>query len=162
MGERAALRNGGKRGRAAVQHRTGVMRGEAGEVGRGAWSAAGMEGLRPHPGGEEMVRTPSPLPQLKPGTPLPSPEDLRGKILIKNKKNQFSGPASSSKEPGGEAEGSCPPDAPVFGDTGESAWQKWGWAGVGAREHLEWERGAEPAGDVLVSQPGVGAPHPKG
>ncbi|KAM9201792.1 1-phosphatidylinositol 4,5-bisphosphate phosphodiesterase beta-2 isoform 4-T4 [Dugong dugon] len=45
---------------------------------------------------------------LKPGTPLPSPEDLRGKILIKNKKNQFSGPICPSKEPG-EAEGSCPP-----------------------------------------------------
>ncbi|XP_006883084.1 PREDICTED: 1-phosphatidylinositol 4,5-bisphosphate phosphodiesterase beta-2 [Elephantulus edwardii] len=45
---------------------------------------------------------------LKPGTPLPSPEDLRGKILIKNKKNQFSGPISPSKEPSGEAEGSCP------------------------------------------------------
>ncbi|XP_014390266.1 PREDICTED: 1-phosphatidylinositol 4,5-bisphosphate phosphodiesterase beta-2 isoform X2 [Myotis brandtii] len=50
---------------------------------------------------------------LKPGSPLPSPEDLRGKILIKNKKNQFSGPAS----PSGEAEGSCPPSAPVGGDT---------------------------------------------
>ncbi|XP_066198791.1 1-phosphatidylinositol 4,5-bisphosphate phosphodiesterase beta-2 isoform X2 [Saccopteryx leptura] len=50
---------------------------------------------------------------LKPGTPLPSPEDLRGKILIKNKKNQFSGPASPSKEPGGETEGSFPPNAPV-------------------------------------------------
>ncbi|KAM5337993.1 1-phosphatidylinositol 4,5-bisphosphate phosphodiesterase beta-2 isoform 2-T2 [Glossophaga mutica] len=54
---------------------------------------------------------------LKPGTPLPSPEDLRGKILIKNKKNQFSGPASPCEEPGGEAEGSCPPDAPEGGDT---------------------------------------------
>ncbi|XP_074250198.1 1-phosphatidylinositol 4,5-bisphosphate phosphodiesterase beta-2 isoform X2 [Saimiri boliviensis] len=50
---------------------------------------------------------------LKPGIPLPSPEDLRGKILIKNKKNQFSGPTSSSKEPGGEAEGSSPPNAPA-------------------------------------------------
>ncbi|VFV23289.1 1-phosphatidylinositol--bisphosphate [Lynx pardinus] len=50
---------------------------------------------------------------LKPGIPLPSPEDLRGKILIKNKKNQFSGPASPSKEPGGEAEGDCPPSASV-------------------------------------------------
>ncbi|XP_059560905.1 1-phosphatidylinositol 4,5-bisphosphate phosphodiesterase beta-2 [Myotis daubentonii] len=50
---------------------------------------------------------------LKPGSPLPSPEDLRGKILIKNKKNQFSVPAS----PSGEAEGSCPPSAPVGGDT---------------------------------------------
>ncbi|XP_006920659.2 1-phosphatidylinositol 4,5-bisphosphate phosphodiesterase beta-2 [Pteropus alecto] len=55
---------------------------------------------------------------LKPGTPLPSPEDLRGKILIKNKKNQFSGSASpSTEQPGGEAEGSCPPSAPVGGDT---------------------------------------------
>ncbi|XP_024088255.2 1-phosphatidylinositol 4,5-bisphosphate phosphodiesterase beta-2 isoform X1 [Pongo abelii] len=50
---------------------------------------------------------------LKPGVPLPSPEDLRGKILIKNKKNQFSGPTSSSKDPGGEAEGSSPPSAPA-------------------------------------------------
>ncbi|XP_019500399.1 PREDICTED: LOW QUALITY PROTEIN: 1-phosphatidylinositol 4,5-bisphosphate phosphodiesterase beta-2 [Hipposideros armiger] len=54
---------------------------------------------------------------LKPGTPLPSPEDLRGKILIKNKKNQFSGLASPCTEPGGEAEGSCPPNAPVGEDT---------------------------------------------
>ncbi|XP_064148267.1 1-phosphatidylinositol 4,5-bisphosphate phosphodiesterase beta-2 isoform X3 [Loxodonta africana] len=53
---------------------------------------------------------------LKPGTPLPSPEDLRGKILIKNKKNQFSGPISLSKEPG-EAEGSCPPKVLVGEDT---------------------------------------------
>ncbi|XP_063495159.1 1-phosphatidylinositol 4,5-bisphosphate phosphodiesterase beta-2 isoform X8 [Symphalangus syndactylus] len=50
---------------------------------------------------------------LKPGVPLPSPEDLRGKILIKNKKNQFSGPTSSSKDPGGEAEGSGPPSTPA-------------------------------------------------
>ncbi|XP_009427079.1 1-phosphatidylinositol 4,5-bisphosphate phosphodiesterase beta-2 isoform X7 [Pan troglodytes] len=50
---------------------------------------------------------------LKPGVPLPSPEDLRGKILIKNKKNQFSGPTSSSKDTGGEAEGSSPPSAPA-------------------------------------------------
>ncbi|KAB0374908.1 hypothetical protein FD755_013400 [Muntiacus reevesi] len=54
---------------------------------------------------------------LKPGIPLPSPEDLRGKILIKNKKNQFSGPASSGKEPDGEAEGSSPPNASVGEDT---------------------------------------------
>ncbi|KAF5925561.1 hypothetical protein HPG69_002008 [Diceros bicornis minor] len=54
---------------------------------------------------------------LKPGIPLPSPEDLRGKILIKNKKNQFSGPPAPSKEPDGEAEGSSPPSAPVGGDT---------------------------------------------
>ncbi|XP_077736732.1 1-phosphatidylinositol 4,5-bisphosphate phosphodiesterase beta-2 isoform X3 [Canis aureus] len=50
---------------------------------------------------------------LKPGIPLPSPEDLRGKILIKNKKNQFSGPAAPSKESGGDAEGNCPPNASV-------------------------------------------------
>ncbi|XP_019581054.2 1-phosphatidylinositol 4,5-bisphosphate phosphodiesterase beta-2 [Rhinolophus sinicus] len=58
---------------------------------------------------------------LKAGTPLPSPEELRGKILIKNKKNQFSGSASPSTEPEPEpdlgAEGSCPPNAPVGGDT---------------------------------------------
>lgn len=68
------------------------------------------------------------LPQLKPGIPLPSPEDLRGKILIKNKKNQFSGPASPSTEPDGEAEGSSPPNGPVGEDTGELAWAEWGWA----------------------------------
>ncbi|XP_061036500.1 1-phosphatidylinositol 4,5-bisphosphate phosphodiesterase beta-2 isoform X3 [Eubalaena glacialis] len=54
---------------------------------------------------------------LKPGIPLPSPEDLRGKILIKNKKNQFSGPAGPSQELGGEAEGSGPPNVPVGEDT---------------------------------------------
>ncbi|KAJ8776846.1 hypothetical protein J1605_015023 [Eschrichtius robustus] len=64
---------------------------------------------------------------LKPGIPLPSPEDLRGKILIKNKKKQFSGPAGPSQEPGGEAEGSGPPNVPVGEDTGESAWEEWGW-----------------------------------
>ncbi|XP_047396999.1 1-phosphatidylinositol 4,5-bisphosphate phosphodiesterase beta-2 isoform X4 [Sciurus carolinensis] len=54
---------------------------------------------------------------LKPGIPLPSPEDLRGKILIKNKKNQFSGPATPSEDAGGEAEGSDPPMAPIGEDT---------------------------------------------
>ncbi|XP_037690246.1 1-phosphatidylinositol 4,5-bisphosphate phosphodiesterase beta-2 isoform X2 [Choloepus didactylus] len=55
---------------------------------------------------------------LEPGVSLPSPQDLRGKILIKNKKNQFSGSAAPSKEPGGEAEGgSCPPSAPVDEET---------------------------------------------
>ncbi|KAF7464016.1 1-phosphatidylinositol 4,5-bisphosphate phosphodiesterase beta-2 isoform X1 [Marmota monax] len=54
---------------------------------------------------------------LKPGIPLPSPEDLRGKILIKNKKNQFSGSAAPSKEPSGEAEGNGLPRAPVGEDT---------------------------------------------
>lgn len=87
----------------------------------------GMKKLRVHPEGEEMMPTLSTLPQLKPGTPLPSPEDLRGKILIKNKKNQFSGSASpSTEQPSGEAEGSCPPSGPVGGDTGESAWEEWG------------------------------------
>lgn len=62
---------------------------------------------------------PLPCLQLKPGIPLPSPEDLRGKILIKNKKNQFSGPASPSKKPGGVAEGSLPSSVPVEEDTGE-------------------------------------------
>ncbi|XP_014702833.1 1-phosphatidylinositol 4,5-bisphosphate phosphodiesterase beta-2 isoform X1 [Equus asinus] len=54
---------------------------------------------------------------LKPGIPLPSPEDLRGKILIKNKKNLFSGPADPSKELDGEAEGRPPPSDPVGEDT---------------------------------------------
>uniref|UniRef100_G3WJX4 1-phosphatidylinositol 4,5-bisphosphate phosphodiesterase n=1 Tax=Sarcophilus harrisii TaxID=9305 RepID=G3WJX4_SARHA len=35
---------------------------------------------------------------LKPGIPLPSPQDLLGKILIKNKKNQSPGPISPKKE----------------------------------------------------------------
>lgn len=86
-----------------------------------------MKKLRVHPEDEEMMLTLPTLLQLKPGTPLPSPEDLRGKILIKNKKNQFSGPVSpSTEQPGEEAEGSCPPSAPVDGDTGESAWEEWG------------------------------------
>ncbi|XP_023370084.1 1-phosphatidylinositol 4,5-bisphosphate phosphodiesterase beta-2 isoform X1 [Otolemur garnettii] len=50
---------------------------------------------------------------LESGISLPSPEDLRGKILIKNKKNQFSGSESLSKEPGGETECSCPSSAPA-------------------------------------------------
>ncbi|XP_052039192.1 1-phosphatidylinositol 4,5-bisphosphate phosphodiesterase beta-2 isoform X2 [Apodemus sylvaticus] len=49
------------------------------------------------------------------------PEDLRGKILIKNKKNQFSRLASSSKKPGVVAEGSCPSSVPVEEDTGWTA-----------------------------------------
>lgn len=86
-----------------------------------------MKALRLHLECEKTVLTLPPFPQLKPGTPLPSPEDLRGKILIKNKKNQFSGSAASpsrESEPGGEAEGSCPPSAPVGGDTGELAWEE--------------------------------------
>ncbi|KAM8783939.1 1-phosphatidylinositol 4,5-bisphosphate phosphodiesterase beta-2 isoform 3-T3 [Rhynchonycteris naso] len=63
--------------------------------------------------GDTLLTEPLEKFPLKPGTPLPSPEDLRGKILIKNKKNQFSGPASPSKEPGGETEGRFPPNAPV-------------------------------------------------
>ncbi|XP_075386861.1 1-phosphatidylinositol 4,5-bisphosphate phosphodiesterase beta-2 isoform X2 [Tenrec ecaudatus] len=55
---------------------------------------------------------------LKPGTLLPSPEDLKGKILIKNKKHQSAGSkAPSGEEPGGEEEGSCPPKAPGGDDT---------------------------------------------
>lgn len=52
---------------------------------------------------------------LKPGIPLPSPEDLRGKILIKNKKNQFAAPAAPSKEHAGEA---GPPSTPTSEDAG--------------------------------------------
>ncbi|KAM5235293.1 1-phosphatidylinositol 4,5-bisphosphate phosphodiesterase beta-2 isoform 2-T2 [Ctenodactylus gundi] len=67
--------------------------------------------------GDTLLTEPLEKFPLKPGTPLPSPEDLRGKILIKNKKNQFSGSAAPSKEPSGEAEGSCPPSAPAVEDT---------------------------------------------
>ncbi|XP_028623017.1 1-phosphatidylinositol 4,5-bisphosphate phosphodiesterase beta-2 isoform X4 [Grammomys surdaster] len=67
--------------------------------------------------GETLLTDPLENFPLKPGIPLPSPEDLRGKILIKNKKNQFSGPASSSKKPGGVAEGSFPSSVPVEEDT---------------------------------------------
>lgn len=102
--------------------------GERGEARLEEWAGAdgeqlGMKELRLHPDREKMLLTLSPLPQLKAGTPLPSPEELRGKILIKNKKNQFSGSASPSTEPEPDwgAEGSCPPNAPVGGDTGESA-----------------------------------------
>lgn len=66
---------------------------------------------------------PFPFPQLKPGVPLPSPEDLRGKILIKNKKNPFSGPASPScpdeQKPGGEPESNSPSGVSLEDDTGE-------------------------------------------
>ncbi|XP_033620904.1 1-phosphatidylinositol 4,5-bisphosphate phosphodiesterase beta-2 isoform X3 [Fukomys damarensis] len=61
--------------------------------------------------GDTLLTEPLERFPLKPGLPLPSPEDLRGKILIKNKKNQFSGPAAPSKEPGGDTEGSCLPSA---------------------------------------------------
>ncbi|XP_032712743.1 1-phosphatidylinositol 4,5-bisphosphate phosphodiesterase beta-2 isoform X2 [Lontra canadensis] len=66
--------------------------------------------------GEMLLTEPLEKFPLKPGIPLPSPEDLRGKILIKNKKNQFSVPATPSKEPGGGAENSCPPSASVGED----------------------------------------------
>ncbi|XP_045865366.1 1-phosphatidylinositol 4,5-bisphosphate phosphodiesterase beta-2 isoform X2 [Meles meles] len=77
--------------------------------------------------GEMLLTEPLEKFPLKPGIPLPSPEDLRGKILIKNKKNQFSVPATPSKEPGGGAENSCPPST--------SAGEDPVWAG---------EDGAEP------------------
>ncbi|XP_049469280.1 1-phosphatidylinositol 4,5-bisphosphate phosphodiesterase beta-2 isoform X4 [Panthera uncia] len=77
---------------------------------------------------------------LKPGIPLPSPEDLRGKILIKNKKNQFSGPASPSKEPGGEADGDCPPSASVGEGTA--------WAG---------EEGTEPEEEEVEEEEELGS-----
>ncbi|XP_075860357.1 1-phosphatidylinositol 4,5-bisphosphate phosphodiesterase beta-2 isoform X1 [Microcebus murinus] len=67
--------------------------------------------------GEMLLTEPLEKFPLEPGLPLPSPQDLRGKILIKNKKNQFCGPESPSKEPGGEAEGSCHPNATAGEDT---------------------------------------------
>lgn len=43
--------------------------------------------------------------QLKPGVPLPSPKDLLGKILIKNKKNQsISGKRQNSLKKGKNVE----------------------------------------------------------
>uniref|UniRef100_A0A8C7BDD6 1-phosphatidylinositol 4,5-bisphosphate phosphodiesterase n=1 Tax=Neovison vison TaxID=452646 RepID=A0A8C7BDD6_NEOVI len=66
--------------------------------------------------GEMLLTEPLEKFPLKPGIPLPSPEDLRGKILIKNKKNQFSVPATPSKESVGGAENSCPPSASVGED----------------------------------------------
>ncbi|XP_049640964.1 1-phosphatidylinositol 4,5-bisphosphate phosphodiesterase beta-2 [Suncus etruscus] len=63
--------------------------------------------------GDTLLTEPLEKFPLKPGSPLPSPEDLKGKILIKNKKNQFSG-----KEAGGEPEGSCPPSTPASEDSG--------------------------------------------
>ncbi|KAM6181860.1 1-phosphatidylinositol 4,5-bisphosphate phosphodiesterase beta-2 isoform 2-T2 [Erethizon dorsatum] len=67
--------------------------------------------------GDTLLTEPLEKFPLKPGIPLPSPEDLQGKILIKNKKNQFSGPAAPSKELGGDTEGSCLPSAPAGEDT---------------------------------------------
>lgn len=111
-------------------------------TGRADGTQLGKKELRLHPEGMEMVPTISSLPQLKPGIPLPSPEDLRGKILIKNKKNQFSVPATPSKESVGGAENSCPPSASVGEDPGESARVARGrvW------KRLEGERGAGPGG----------------
>jgi hypothetical protein len=96
------------------------VRGEAREAGPGRGAQLDIGELRVHSEGEAIVPT-LPCPQLKPGVPLPSPEDLRGKILIKNKKNQFSGSTVPSKEPDGEAEDSCPPSAPSGEDTGKLA-----------------------------------------
>ncbi|XP_055453482.1 1-phosphatidylinositol 4,5-bisphosphate phosphodiesterase beta-2 isoform X2 [Psammomys obesus] len=67
--------------------------------------------------GETLLTDPLEKFPLKPGIPLPSPEDLRGKILIKNKKNQFSELASPSKKPGGVAEDNGPSSVPVEEDT---------------------------------------------
>ncbi|CAO2579368.1 1-phosphatidylinositol 4,5-bisphosphate phosphodiesterase beta-2 [Lemmus lemmus] len=71
--------------------------------------------------GDTLLTEPLEKFPLKPGIPLPSPEDLRGKILIKNKKNQFSGPASLScpdeQKPSGEAEGNSPSSVPIEEDT---------------------------------------------
>ncbi|XP_032759819.1 1-phosphatidylinositol 4,5-bisphosphate phosphodiesterase beta-2 [Rattus rattus] len=71
--------------------------------------------------GETLLTDPLENFPLKPGMPLPSPEDLRGKILIKNKKNQFSGPASPSKKPDGVSEGGLPSSVPVEEDSGWTA-----------------------------------------
>nr|XP_023423239.1 1-phosphatidylinositol 4,5-bisphosphate phosphodiesterase beta-2 isoform X6 [Cavia porcellus] len=67
--------------------------------------------------GDTLLTEPLEKFPLKPGIPLPSPSDLLGKILIKNKKNQFSGPAAPSKEPGGDSEGSSLPSGLTGEDT---------------------------------------------
>ncbi|KAM4828974.1 1-phosphatidylinositol 4,5-bisphosphate phosphodiesterase beta-2 [Thomomys bottae] len=67
--------------------------------------------------GDTLLTEPLEKFPLKPGVPLPSPEDLKGKILIKNKKNQFSGPTAPGREPSGEAEGGSPLSAPSGEDT---------------------------------------------
>lgn len=84
---------------------------------------------------------PFPFPQLKPGIPLPSPEDLRGKILIKNKKNQFSGPASPScpdeQKPSEEVEDNSPSSVPIEEDTGELVTRMgWGLGRVSANRSV--------------------------
>ncbi|XP_074145363.1 1-phosphatidylinositol 4,5-bisphosphate phosphodiesterase beta-2 isoform X2 [Sminthopsis crassicaudata] len=54
---------------------------------------------------------------LKPGVPLPSPQDLLGKILIKNKKNQSPGPISPKKELCAETEDFNQPNPAMGEDT---------------------------------------------
>lgn len=133
--------HGGEQWKARLEEQEGA----AGEL-------LGVKELRLPREGEEMGLTLSPLPQLKPGVPLPSPEDLRGKILIKNKKNQFSGPAAPSEEPVGGAEGGCPATAPQDQDTGVSpAWERAGW-GAGGKGERGWACGGcagEPAWCVV-------------
>ncbi|XP_074091199.1 1-phosphatidylinositol 4,5-bisphosphate phosphodiesterase beta-2 isoform X2 [Macrotis lagotis] len=56
--------------------------------------------------GDTLLTEPLDKFPLKPGIPLPSPQDLLGKILIKNKKNQSPAPVSPKKEPCAETEDS--------------------------------------------------------
>uniref|UniRef100_A0A4X2KMV6 1-phosphatidylinositol 4,5-bisphosphate phosphodiesterase n=1 Tax=Vombatus ursinus TaxID=29139 RepID=A0A4X2KMV6_VOMUR len=54
---------------------------------------------------------------VKPGVPLPSPQDLLGKILIKNKKNQAPAPVPPKKELCEETEGFSQPSPAMGEDT---------------------------------------------
>ncbi|XP_068961836.1 1-phosphatidylinositol 4,5-bisphosphate phosphodiesterase beta-2 [Petaurus breviceps papuanus] len=54
---------------------------------------------------------------VKPGVSLPSPQDLLGKILIKNKKNQSSAPIPPKKEACEETEGFSQPSPAMGEDT---------------------------------------------
>ncbi|XP_072480828.1 1-phosphatidylinositol 4,5-bisphosphate phosphodiesterase beta-2 isoform X3 [Notamacropus eugenii] len=76
---------------------------------------------------------------VKPGVPLPSPQDLLGKILIKNKKNQSSAPVPPKKEPCEETEDFSQP-SPTMGE--DTVW-------VGEEEdELEEEEEEEESGNL--------------
>ncbi|XP_023567512.1 1-phosphatidylinositol 4,5-bisphosphate phosphodiesterase beta-2 isoform X2 [Octodon degus] len=93
--------------------------------------------------GDTLLTEPLERFPLEPGIPLPSPEDLQGKILIKNKKNQFSGPVSPNKEHGGDPEGSCLSSAPTGADTVWAAEE-----GAELEEEKEVEEDDEESGNL--------------
>ncbi|KYO28337.1 1-phosphatidylinositol 4,5-bisphosphate phosphodiesterase beta-2 [Alligator mississippiensis] len=69
--------------------------------------------------GDMLLTEPLEKYPLKPGAPLPSPQDLLGKILIKNKKNQCTGQNSLKKGKNVEPEVT---DQPVPGDSDDTVW----------------------------------------